>query len=136
MFKTRAMDCGYLLERLYNDVPQHVTSGRLDTNLIRRISKRILIQAIFEALPNDCIMNNLNMRDYRLMSNVEENNLQRIMDNTTDLLKSCLYHKNIDISNYAFLSCTFDGQFLHLKLGVEKCTTNSTQSMLEECYPH
>lgn len=128
MFKTHVVDCQCLLAFLQDNVPKHVSSSKLNPNLTKRICKRLLTEAIFCTLPKESIINQLNLIDYSLLSNVQPDELERLMDITMDNLKAILYNKSIDINNYAYLSCKFDGMFLYIKAGMEKCMTNYTSS--------
>lgn len=128
MFKTHVVDCREILAVLHTKVPQHLTHSQLNQTIVNRTCKRLLKQAIFDSLPHQCIVDELNMMDYPLLSAMDTEILDNLLQDTSDRLKSLFYHKSIDISNYTHIECKFDGVYLYIKVGVEKCTTKHTPS--------
>lgn len=133
MYKAHVVDCQHLMSLLKDDVPNHVSSNTLTPNLINRICKRLLTEAIFRALPNECTFNNLNLMDYSLLDNVLPDELERLLDITMDNLKSLFFNQQYDLQNYAHIKCHFDGKFLHILAGIEKCETKYSPLMSTDC---
>lgn len=134
MFKNHVVDCQQLLAFIRDTVPHHMSSGRLTSGLVNRVSKRLLIEAIFRSLPSESICNRIKLTDYKLLTNVSPEGLEYLLDVVMDDIKALLYNKNIGVDNYTYLSCYFDGAFLYIKAGMEKCTINSTTSVCTESY--
>lgn len=118
MYETHVVDCSYLIDRLTEDVPQHVTSGRLNTRLVNRIVKRLLTQAIFDVLPTHCSDNRINLADYRLLENLDKVELERLLEDTADALKGYMYNNKVGLTQNKLTRCIYDGRILYLVLEV------------------